>query len=131
MPGKGYHRTRVRNLCPLATLIFTCGGVTGGDALCEKLAGEDVGMDEAEQTAASPVHNFTRGRTTLGQVSWDLGDWGPLVVDELSVLFEFASILDILETAFTGCSVLLSDSSFSLAARPCRRIGEVNCVGCG
>lgn len=51
-------------------------------------------MDEAEQTSASVAcGNFTRGRTTLGQVPW--GDWGPLVIKELSVLLESASRLDV------------------------------------
>lgn len=99
--------------------------------LCKTLAGEDVGVDEAEQTPASVVHNFTRGRTTLGQVPWDMEDWGPLVIKELSVLFEFASMLDVLETSFTGCLMSLLDSSFSLAAGACWRAGEVNRVGCG
>lgn len=125
-------RTRAGNLWPTATLIFTCGGVTGGDALCETLAGEDVGVDEAGQTPASVVHNFTCGRTTLGQVPWDMGDWGPLVIKELSVLFEFPSVLDdVFETSFAGCLVSLLDSSFSLAARACWRAGEVNRVDCG
>lgn len=107
----------------MATLIFTCGGET----LCETLAGEDVGVDEAEETPASVVHNFTRGRTTLGQVSWDMGDWGPLVKE---VFFsEFSSKLDVLGSSFTSCSFL--DSSFSPAARACWRVDEVNSVGCG
>lgn len=89
-------------------------------------------MDRSEQMPASLVHgNFTRGRTTLGQSLWDLGDWGALVIEQLSVLFESASLADVLETSFTGSLYSLSDSSFSLAARPCRRVGEVNGDGCG
>lgn len=88
-------------------------------------------MDEAEQMPASVVHNFTRGKTTFGQASWDLGDRGSLAMKGLSVLFEFAFMLDALQSSFTACLGLLSDSSFSFAARACWRVGEVNRNGCG
>lgn len=95
------------------------------------LAGEDVSIDEAEQTSDSVFCNFTRGRTTLGQGSWDLGEWGLPLIEELSVPFEFASMLGVLETSFPDGLVLVSDSSFSLAARACWRVGEVNRDVCG
>lgn len=47
------------------------------------------------------------------------------------MLFESASMVDVLETSFTGNLVFLSDSSFSLAVRLCWRVGEVNSDGCG
>lgn len=72
----GVLQEQSRSPWPRVALIFTCGGVTGGDVLSETLAEEDVGVDESEQTPVSLViGNVTRGRTTLGQVLWDLGDW--------------------------------------------------------
>lgn len=64
-------------------------------------------------------------------MSFEFGEWGPLVIKKLSLTIEFVSMLDVLVTSSTDCFFLLSYSSFFLAARACCLVGEVKRVGCG